>query len=138
MELAILEGKEAKAKGNLPFGAVIVMDDKLISSAHAEDLSSNDITRHAEILAIKKACQNLKTKDLKECILYTTNEPCVMCSGAILQAGINKIVIGVMRGDIPSRFMPKKYSIKDLSENYNYKPAIIEGVLKDKIIDLFK
>lgn len=138
MSLAIAEATTGKTLGNLPFGAVVVLNGEVVSFAHAEDASTSDVTAHAELQAIKKACQALKTINLKECIIYATNEPCVMCSGAILQAGINKIVIGAMRGDIPGRFMPKKYSINDFAENYGSKPEIIKGVLKDKVIELFK
>ncbi len=138
MSLAIAEAVKGKASGNLPFGAMVVLNGEVISTAHAEDVATHDVTAHAELQAIKKACKTLKTTSLKECIMYTTNEPCVMCSGAILQAGINKIVIGAMRGDIPGRFMPKKYSINDFAENYGYRPEIVKGVLKDKVVEFFK
>jgi tRNA(adenine34) deaminase len=138
MSLAIAEAEKGKMLGNLPFGAVIVMDNEVISCAYAEDISAHDVTAHAEVQAIKKACDKLKTINLKDSTIYTTNEPCVMCAGAILQSGISKAVIGAVRGDIPGRFQPKKFGIDNLIENYNYKPEIIKGVLKNKVIELFK
>lgn len=138
MALAILEAEKGKKLGNLPFGAVLVKNADIIGSAHAEDITSTDVSAHAELQAIQQACKNLKTSNLKECVLYTTNEPCAMCAGAILQSGISKIVIGVIRGDIPNRFQPKKIGIDELIENYNYKPEIIRGVLKSEVIELFK
>ncbi len=138
MSLAIVEAEKAKATGNLPFGAIVVIDNKIISSAYAEDISTNNVTAHAELEAIKKACKKLKTINLKNCIIYTTNEPCLMCAGAIFQSGISKIVIGVIRGDIQGRFQPRKLKFEDLMKNYNYKPEITKGVLKNKIIELFR
>jgi len=137
MALAIIEAEKGKKLGNLPFGAVVVCNGDVISSAHAEDITTSDVTAHAELQAIQKACKNLGKSDLKDCTIYSTNEPCVMCAGAILQSGIFKIVIGVVRGDIPNRFQPKKFGIDDLVENYNYTPEIIKGVLKSEVIELF-
>lgn len=137
MSLAIAEAEKGKAVENLPFGAVVVIDNTIVSCAYAEDISTNDVTAHAELQAIQKACKKLKTINLKDCTIYTTNEPCIMCAGAIFQSGISKIVIGVIRGDIPNRFKPRKLKFEDLMENYNHKPEIIKGVLKNKIIELF-
>lgn len=136
MTLAIVEAKKGKELGNLAFGAVVVLNEKVISSAYAENISNKNATSHAELLAVEKACKNLETIDLKNCSIYTTHEPCIMCIGAILESGISRIIIGAVRGDFENRFKPKKFNIDNLIENYNYKPEIIKGILKEKVIEL--
>ena len=74
-----------------PFGAVIVKGESIISRAHNEVLLSLDPTAHAEIVAIRRACQVLNTVDLHDCILYSTSKPCPMCAGAIQWSRINKV-----------------------------------------------
>ena len=74
-----------------PFGACVVKDGKIIASAHNTVLKDNDPTRHGEMNAITKACQELKTFDLSGCELYTTGEPCTMCLCACLWANIEHV-----------------------------------------------
>lgn len=94
MKKAIEESKsnlENNYKKGGPFGAVIVKDGEIISSAHNTVIESNDPTAHAEVNAIRKACKKLNTHDLSGCILYTSAEPCPMCLSAIIWSNI-KIV----------------------------------------------
>ena len=94
IQKAIEESKinmENNYKKGGPFGAVIVKDGEIISSAHNTVIESNDPTAHAEVNAIRKACEKLKTHDLSGCILYTSAEPCPMCLSAIIWSNI-KIV----------------------------------------------
>ena len=94
MKKAIEESKanlENNYKNGGPFGAAIVKDGKIISSAHNTVIESKDPTAHAEVNAIRKACEILKTHDLTGCILYTSAEPCPMCLSAIIWSNI-KIV----------------------------------------------
>lgn len=74
--------KSAAEKGNSPVGAIIVKDDKIISEAEEAVKSKNDVTCHAEIEAVRIAVKKLNSTNLSECILYTTHEPCIMCSYA--------------------------------------------------------
>lgn len=94
MGKAIEESKsnlENNYKKGGPFGAAIVKDGEIISSAHNTVIESNDPTAHAEVNAIRKACQKLNTHDLSGCVLYTSAEPCPMCLSAIIWSNI-KIV----------------------------------------------
>lgn len=84
--------KQAAEKGNSSVGAIIVKDDKVISEAEEAVNTKNDITCHAEIEAIRQAVKNLHTNNLCDCILYTTHEPCIMCSYAIRFYRIKEVV----------------------------------------------
>ncbi|AEB77183.1 nucleoside deaminase [Clostridium botulinum] len=94
MKLALKEAEIAKNKEEVPVGAVIVKNGKVIASAHNLRETLKDPTAHAEILAIKKACGILGNWRLSECEMYVTLEPCPMCTGAIIQSRIKKIYIG--------------------------------------------
>ncbi|MBU3161273.1 nucleoside deaminase [Clostridium frigoris] len=90
--------KEAKISlllNEVPVGAVIVKDNKIIARAHNLRETMQDSTAHAEVLAIKKACVILGSWRLTECDMYVTLEPCPMCAGAILQSRIRKLYIGI-------------------------------------------
>lgn len=82
-------------KEEIPIGAVIVKDDKIIAQAHNKREQSQIATHHAEILAIEKACKKLKSWRLDDCDLYVTLEPCPMCAGAILNARIKNVFFAV-------------------------------------------
>lgn len=87
-----LLGKAAAEKGNSPVGAIIVKAEEIVSEAEEAGKSKNDITCHAELEAIRFAVAKLKTNDLSGCVMYTTHEPCVMCSYAIRFYKIKKVV----------------------------------------------
>ena len=95
MKIAINQAKKALKYNEVPVGAIIVKNNKIISKAYNKKEKCNDVTKHAEIIAISKACKKIKNWRLEDCILYTTMEPCMMCSGAIEQSRIKKIVYGV-------------------------------------------
>lgn len=91
---AIREAEKSLFLREVPVGAVIVKDGKLIASSHNLRETLNDPTAHAEILAIKKAADFLQNWRLKGCSMYVTLEPCPMCAGAILQSRISNLYIG--------------------------------------------
>ena len=94
MKLAIEEAKKALEKEEVPIGCVIVYHDEVIASSYNRKTIDNIATSHAEILAINEACKKLGTWYLDECVLYTTIEPCLMCTGAIMQSRIKRVVYG--------------------------------------------
>ena len=94
MRIALKEAKKALKKDEVPIGCIIVKDNQIISKAYNKKEINQIATYHAEILAINKACKKLKTWHLEDCTLYTTVEPCLMCSGAIIQSRIKKVVYG--------------------------------------------
>lgn len=91
--------KNLNGKNGGPFGAVIVKNGKLIASATNQVRAINDPTAHAEIQAIRQACQNLETYDLSDCDLYSSCEPCPMCLGAVYWAGIKNVYFAADRYD---------------------------------------
>lgn len=94
MKAALKEAEKAYKKGEVPIGAVIVREDKIIARAHNAREESNIATAHAEIICIEKACKKLKSWRLDDCEIYITVEPCPMCAGAILNARIKKAYFG--------------------------------------------
>ncbi|MDI6781779.1 MAG: nucleoside deaminase [bacterium] len=94
MQAAIDMARKGVFQGQTPFGACIVKDGEMISCRHNLVWESMDITAHAEICAIRDACQRLKTVDLSGCVIYSTCEPCPMCFSACHWARIEKIVYG--------------------------------------------
>ncbi|MGL4773323.1 MAG: nucleoside deaminase [Clostridium sp.] len=100
MSLAIEEALKAMEKGEIPVGAVIVKDGKILAVAHNEKEGEKDPTAHAEILAIKKACEELGDWRLNGAEMYVTLEPCPMCASAITQSRISKLYIGTYNKDM--------------------------------------
>jgi tRNA(adenine34) deaminase len=94
MKQALSEAKKAFDKGEVPVGAVIVCNGRIIARAHNLTETLNDVTAHAEMQAITAAASVLGGKYLKDCVLYVTIEPCPMCAGALAWAQISRIVYG--------------------------------------------
>ena len=125
MKIAIEEAKESLKNEDIPVGALIIKDNIVISKAHNEKELQKDATKHAEILAIERACNKLKTWHLEDCVLMTTMEPCLMCSGAIVQCKIKKIIYGVDNEKFGySKLLTEKYKIECIK--YNDNEEIIE------------
>lgn len=94
MQEAYAEALSAYDDGEYPVGAVIVRNSEIVSRAHNAQDSEYDPTAHAEVLAIRLACRKLKRIKLEDCTLYTTLYPCPMCEGAMIEAGIKRVVYG--------------------------------------------
>ena len=131
MKKALKEAKKAAILGDVPIGCIIVKEDHIISSAHNQKEIDNIATHHAEVLAINKACQQLKTWHLEECILYTTVEPCMMCTGAIIQSRISKVVYGTSNNTFG-------YLNKISNSKINIVPNILEEDCKNILSTFFK
>lgn len=125
MQIALKEAKKASKLNEVPIGCVIVRNNKIIAKAYNRKTLDNIATYHAEILAIEKACRKLKTWYLDECTLYTTVEPCLMCTGAIIQSRISHVVYGT-RND----------AFGYLSKLNDNKIKITSNVLKDECCEI--
>lgn len=94
MRMALEQAESAFQMGEVPIGAVIVADNQVIAAAHNLCETRKDPTAHAEILAIRQACQNRQNWRLDHCALYVTAEPCPMCAGAIINARLSRVYFG--------------------------------------------
>jgi len=94
MALAVAEAEKAVSKGDLPVGCVIVRDGRIIARGHNLREVKNDPTAHAEIIALRKAGQKLKSWRLSEATVYVSCEPCAMCAGALVLARVKRVVYG--------------------------------------------
>lgn len=128
MKEALKEAYKAYEKKETPIGAVVVKDGQIIARAHNLTEELNDCTAHAEILAIRQATEKLGGWRLIDCDLYVTMEPCVMCSGAIVNSRIKKLIIGTKH--IKNSYTEKQHEFKiDYYKDNNV--DISFGVLKD-------
>jgi tRNA(adenine34) deaminase len=133
MREAIKEAMKAKVLNEVPIGAVIVKDGKVLARGHNLRQTLQLATAHAEIIAIEEACRKLGDWRLEGCILYVTLEPCAMCAGASILSRIETVVFGA--------FDPKGGSFGtsvDLStiKSYNHHPVIYGGILEDECAEL--
>ena len=135
MKQAIKEAEKAYKKLEVPVGAIIVKDGKIIARAHNQKETKTDTTKHAEILAIQKASKKLKSWRLIDCEMYVTLEPCTMCAGAIVNSRIKKIYIGTMDEKTGA-----VGSVLNLFEDYtfNHKVESETGILKFECENILK
>lgn len=135
MKEALKEAKKAFNKEEVPVGAVIVKDGKIIAKAYNIKESKKDATCHAEILAIKKACKKLNSWRLIDCEMYVTLEPCSMCAGALIQSRIKKLYIGTTDNKTGACG-----SVLNLIEDYkfNHKIEVEKYILKDECEKILK
>lgn len=139
MKQALIEARKAYEKEEIPVGAIIVRDNKIMAKAHNIKEEKNDTTKHAEIIAIQKASKKLGSWRLNDCEMYVTLEPCAMCAGALIQSRIKKVYIGTM--DLKTGTCG---SVLNLLEDYtfNHKVEIEKGIMQqecEKILkDFFK
>ena len=132
MELAIEEAERAAEEDEVPIGAVIVRNGKVIATAHNRRERAKCATHHAEILAIEEACRTLGGWRLPDTTIYVTLEPCPMCAGAIINSRIDRVVFGAY----DKRFGAMG-SLTDLSAmDFNHKPKVEGGCLEEKTASL--
>lgn len=135
MKAAIRQAQKAMALGEVPIGCVIVYEDKIIGRGYNRRNTDKNTLAHAEITAINKASKKIGDWRLEGCTLYVTLEPCQMCSGAIVQARIPKVVMGCMN--------PKAgcagsiLNILNMPE-FNHQVETIRGILEEECSNLLK
>lgn len=135
MNEALKEAKKAYTKDEIPVGAVIVKDGRIIARGHNEKELKNNPLHHAEMIAINKACKKLKSWRLYGCSMYVTLEPCPMCAGALIQARMDRVIIGT-----PDPKAGAVGSVVDLlaDERFNHKVEVVNGVLQNECSQILK
>ena len=134
MSEALKEAALAAEHGDVPVGAVVVCDGKIIAKAHNEREKSGMATAHAELLAIEEACRVKGSWRLSDCTLYVTLEPCPMCAGAIVNSRLGKVVFGAKdarAGALGSLIDLKNYPL-------NHKPQCLSGVMERECADILR
>ncbi|AKC65023.1 nucleoside deaminase [Bacillus altitudinis MN12] len=133
MQEAISEALKAKQIGEVPIGAVIVVDDQIVSRAHNLRESEQRSIAHAELLAIDEACKMTGSWRLEDAVLYVTLEPCPMCAGAIVLSRVKKVVFGAYdpKGGCAGTLM----NLLD-DERFNHQSEVIGGVLENECGEL--
>ncbi|WP_347220178.1 nucleoside deaminase [Chryseobacterium sp.] len=133
MKMALQEAEAALERDEVPIGCVVVSNNRVIARAHNLTETLNDVTAHAEMQAITAAANFLGGKYLKDCTLYVTMEPCVMCSGALSWSQISKVVIGAR--DEQRGFISKHLSLHPKTEVVT---GIMESECSTIVKDFFK
>lgn len=135
MKIALKEAIKSYKREDVPVGAIIVKDGKIIAKAHNQKENKGIATKHAEIIAIEKACKKLKTWHLDNCELYVTLEPCLMCAGAIIQSRISKLIYATSNEKFG--FIESIDHVLENEKN-NHKVKIIKGICQVESQTLLK
>ena len=135
MELAFKEAQKAFQEDEVPVGCVIVKDEKVIAKAHNKKEKKNSALFHAEIECINKATKKLNNWNLKGCEMYITLEPCMMCTGAIINSRIDKVYFGCK--DPKGGSLVSNIKIKDI-KMLNHYPEIEEGIMEKECSEILK
>lgn len=129
MKKALQEAEYALEKGEIPIGAVVVVNDRIIARSHNLTEMLTDVTAHAEMQAITAAANYLGGKYLKECVMYITVEPCQMCAGALYWSQITKIVYGAS---------DNKRGYTSMGGKLHPKTVVVTGIMEEKCGNMMK
>ena len=135
MKEALKEAELAALEDEVPIGCVIVINDKIVARSHNQRDKTNNPLGHAETLAIKKASEVVNDWQLVDAELYVTIEPCIMCSGAIIQSRIKRVIFGAP--DIRGGAFGSSINVLD-ANNINHYPEIVKGVLEEECSSIIK
>ena len=133
MHQALLEAKKAAALGEIPVGAVIVRDEQVIARAHNRRELDQDALAHAEVLCIQQACRVLNSWRLSGCTLYVTLEPCPMCSGAIINSRLDRVVYGA-KDDKAGCAGSVLNLLKE--PGFNHQAQVVTGILEEECSEM--
>lgn len=142
MAMAIAEAKAGAAMGEQPFGAAVVLNGEVVVLSRSLKVSTSDTTAHSETLAIKMATQKLGQRRIPGAVFYSTCEPCPMCLGAVLNAGIETLVLGARNEDIKQlatlAFNFKDYSVERFADMVGWNLNLVTDVLHEECVDLYR
>ena len=132
MKRALERARCAAKHGEVPIGAIIVKDNKIISSGRNMREAKNNALYHAEIIAIDRACKKTGAWRLSDCTLYVTMEPCPMCAGAIVNSRIKRVVFGCY--DKKAGAMGSIFNLHDYPLNHKYE--VVGGIMEKECADI--
>lgn len=134
MNAALVEAAKAAAEGEVPVGAVVVRDGKVIARGHNQPIKTSDPTAHAEVVALRRAARKAGNYRLADCDLYVTVEPCAMCLGALVQSRVRRLVFGASD--------PKAGAVSSVMafpfDRLNHRPEVVAGVLAEESAALLR
>lgn len=138
MREAIALSREMMRQGKSgPFGAVVVKENRIVGRGYNQVTAHNDPTAHAEVQAIRQACQQLNTFDLAGCEIYTSCEPCPMCLGAIWWARMDKIVYAANRIDAAKAGFSDAHFYQELAKENHERAVVMQGFLREEALLTF-
>jgi len=135
MREALVEAAKAEAEGEIPIGAVLLINEKIVGRGHNHSIRSHDPTAHAEILALRYGSHGVRNYRLPGSILIVTVEPCVMCVGAMLQARVERVIYGA--ADPKAGAVDSHFHLADTSI-LNHKIEVVSGILEEECASLLK
>ncbi|MGP0072653.1 MAG: tRNA adenosine(34) deaminase TadA [Bryobacteraceae bacterium] len=135
MREALALARQAEAAGEVPVGAVVVVEDQIVGRGLNSPIAKSDPTAHAEILALREAGVSMRNYRLEAATLYATLEPCVMCAGALVSARVRRLVFGAR--DLRFGGVRSKFHLAD-SDLLNHRVEVVEGVLASECVELVK
>ena len=125
---ALVQAQRARSRGEVPVGAIVVVEGRIIARGENKSVANNDPTAHAEIIALRKAAGKRGNYRLAECDLFVTLEPCAMCLGAVIQARIKRLIYGAAD--------PKAGAVRSIMkfpfDKVNHRPDIVSGILAEE------
>jgi tRNA(adenine34) deaminase len=136
MQQALKEAQQAFDEGEIPIGAVVVQDNRIIARGHNQTERLNDCTAHAEMIALTSAFNLLGSKYLPDATLYVTVEPCLMCAGALYWSKIGKVVYGT--DDEKNGYRRGNPSVPLMNWPFHPKTTVVKGVLANQAANLMR
>lgn len=135
MSLALKLAREASLRGEVPVGAVLVVEGKIAGWGRNDRMSKNNILGHAELLALQQASETIQNWRLMRSTLYVTLEPCIMCTGALLQSRVNRVVFGCR--DVKMGAVRSLYALAE-DPRLNHRITIEEGIFAEESAALLR
>jgi tRNA(adenine34) deaminase len=129
MREAIVEAHKAGTEGEVPVGAILLINDKIIGRAHNHSIQTNDPSAHAEILALRQGAYGMRNYRLSGSILVVTIEPCIMCVGAMIHARVEELIFGAL--DSKAGAVHSHFRLAD-TDQLNHRIAVTAGILEEE------
>jgi len=129
MKEALIEAAKAEAEGEVPVGAVLLMNGKIIGRGHNQSIRSNDPTAHAEIVALRHAAHSMRNYRLSGSVLLVTVEPCVMCAGALIHARVDEVIYGT--ADPKAGALTSHFNLGEANQ-MNHRIEVVSGIFEEE------